>query len=73
MPPQVIADIAERDWPGNVRELRNAADRFVLGLGLSPTEQPAGDGRRLHRGLPTASPNSSADHRRRAGGAAAAA
>ena len=21
-------------WPGNVRELRNAADRFVLGLGL---------------------------------------
>jgi len=21
------------DWPGNVREIRNAADRFVLGLG----------------------------------------
>jgi two-component system C4-dicarboxylate transport response regulator DctD len=21
------------DWPGNVRELRNAADRFVLGMG----------------------------------------
>ena len=38
VPPQVIADIAHRDWPGNVRELRNAADRFVLGLGLAPNE-----------------------------------
>ena len=26
--------MAARDWPGNVRELRNAADRYVLGLGL---------------------------------------
>ena len=37
-PPEVTADVlravAARDWPGNVRELRNAADRFVLGLGL---------------------------------------
>lgn len=40
VPPAMIADIARRDWPGNTRELRNAADRFVLGLGL----QPAGDG-----------------------------
>jgi two-component system C4-dicarboxylate transport response regulator DctD len=39
VPPQIVADIARRDWPGNVRELRNAADRFVLGLGLSPAEE----------------------------------
>jgi two-component system C4-dicarboxylate transport response regulator DctD len=39
VPPQIIADITDRDWPGNVRELRNAADRFVLGLGLSPHEE----------------------------------
>ncbi|MEO5324063.1 sigma-54 dependent transcriptional regulator [Mesorhizobium sp. CC13] len=38
VPAQVVADVARRDWPGNVRELRNAADRFVLGLGL---QQPA--------------------------------
>ncbi|HTV66983.1 MAG TPA: sigma-54 dependent transcriptional regulator [Rhizobiaceae bacterium] len=34
VPAEIIAEIAQRDWPGNVRELRNAADRFVLGLGL---------------------------------------
>jgi two-component system, NtrC family, nitrogen regulation response regulator NtrX len=28
-----IAVLQAHDWPGNVRELRNAADRFVLGLG----------------------------------------
>jgi two-component system C4-dicarboxylate transport response regulator DctD len=39
VPPQIVADIAHRDWPGNVRELRNAADRYVLGLGLSPLEE----------------------------------
>ncbi len=33
VPPAIISDVARRDWPGNVRELRNAADRFVLGLG----------------------------------------
>lgn len=33
VPPAIVADVARRDWPGNVRELRNAADRFVLGLG----------------------------------------
>jgi two-component system C4-dicarboxylate transport response regulator DctD len=25
--------LMQHDWPGNVRELRNAADRFVLGIG----------------------------------------
>src|SRR5689334_13783936 len=25
--------LMQREWPGNVRELRNAADRFVLGVG----------------------------------------
>jgi two-component system C4-dicarboxylate transport response regulator DctD len=34
VPPRIIADVARREWPGNVRELRNAADRYVLGLGL---------------------------------------
>jgi two-component system C4-dicarboxylate transport response regulator DctD len=28
-----MAALMAHDWPGNVRELRNAADRFVLGLG----------------------------------------
>lgn len=30
----VLAQVAAREWPGNVRELRNAADRYVLGLGV---------------------------------------
>ncbi|MGD1880684.1 MAG: sigma-54-dependent transcriptional regulator [Kiloniellaceae bacterium] len=29
----LLAALMAYDWPGNVRELRNAADRFVLGLG----------------------------------------
>mgnify|MGYP000079192090 CR=1 FL=1 len=29
----LISALMAHDWPGNVRELRNAADRFVLGLG----------------------------------------
>ncbi|QPC87523.1 response regulator [Mesorhizobium sp. NBSH29] len=33
--PGVVAEITRREWPGNVRELRNAADRYVLGLGLA--------------------------------------
>jgi two-component system C4-dicarboxylate transport response regulator DctD len=41
VPPSVIAGIARRDWPGNVRELRNAADRFVLGLGHQTGEEAA--------------------------------
>lgn len=32
--PEVLSRVSARDWPGNVRELRNAADRFVLGLGI---------------------------------------
>jgi two-component system C4-dicarboxylate transport response regulator DctD len=32
--PEILAGLAVRDWAGNVRELRNAADRFVLGLGV---------------------------------------
>lgn len=40
-PPHVLAEVAARDWPGNVRELRNAADRFALGLGLTPRASEA--------------------------------
>jgi two-component system, NtrC family, C4-dicarboxylate transport response regulator DctD len=42
-PPHVVAAIARRDWPGNVRELRNAADRYVLGLGIEGLENPVDD------------------------------
>lgn len=34
VPPQVLSALSTHDWPGNVRELRNAADRYVLDLGL---------------------------------------
>lgn len=50
VPPQIVADIARREWPGNVRELRNAADRFVLGIGLQlgiDAEPANGGGERL--------------------------
>lgn len=49
VPPHVIADIANRTWPGNVRELRNAADRYVLGLGFGLDEEasPADSSPRL--------------------------
>jgi two-component system C4-dicarboxylate transport response regulator DctD len=40
VPPETLAEIARRDWPGNVRELRNAADRFVLGLGIDAHALP---------------------------------
>ncbi|WP_152047456.1 sigma-54-dependent transcriptional regulator [Aureimonas psammosilenae] len=43
VPATVLADVARRDWPGNVRELRNAAERYVLGLGLA-SHEPAPDG-----------------------------
>jgi two-component system C4-dicarboxylate transport response regulator DctD len=33
------------NWRGNVRELRNAAERFVLGLGPRPDPAAAADGR----------------------------
>jgi two-component system C4-dicarboxylate transport response regulator DctD len=42
VPPQVVSAIARRDWPGNVRELRNAAERFVMGLGASPSGEESG-------------------------------
>ena len=44
VPPYVIAAVAESDWPGNVRELRNAADRYLLGLGLFGELDDASDG-----------------------------
>jgi two-component system C4-dicarboxylate transport response regulator DctD len=44
VPAPVLAEITRRDWPGNVRELRNAADRYVLGLGIDGLNPvPAGD------------------------------
>lgn len=44
VPPRVVADIIRLDWPGNVRELRNAADRFILGLGLQSTDDNLAEG-----------------------------
>ncbi|MEJ6783140.1 sigma-54-dependent transcriptional regulator [Aminobacter sp. Piv2-1] len=44
VPAQIVADVARRDWPGNVRELRNAADRFVLGLGLQQAAEAETNG-----------------------------
>jgi two-component system, NtrC family, C4-dicarboxylate transport response regulator DctD len=41
VPPSVVADVTRREWPGNVRELRNAADRYVLGLGHDEETEPA--------------------------------
>ncbi len=35
VPPAVLNDIVRRAWPGNVREVRNAAERYVLGLGFA--------------------------------------
>ena len=34
VPPHVLSALGEQHWPGNVRELRNAADRYILDLGL---------------------------------------
>jgi two-component system C4-dicarboxylate transport response regulator DctD len=39
--PDDLAKVSAQDWPGNVRELRNAADRFVLGLGLEDSTPEA--------------------------------
>ncbi|MFC0201481.1 sigma-54-dependent transcriptional regulator [Paracoccus rhizosphaerae] len=47
VPPQLLAEIAERPWPGNVRELRNAADRHALGIALQPAEDRSPDQMRL--------------------------
>ncbi len=38
VPVETLAAVAARPWPGNVRELRNAADRYVLGLGAVSDE-----------------------------------
>lgn len=38
VPSAILSHMATQDWPGNVRELRNAADRFVLGLGVATDE-----------------------------------
>ncbi|HHB83809.1 MAG TPA: sigma-54-dependent Fis family transcriptional regulator [Devosia sp.] len=40
--PSLEAELMRYQWPGNVRELRNAADRFVLGLGLDLQTSPPG-------------------------------
>ncbi|SIR26381.1 two-component system, NtrC family, C4-dicarboxylate transport response regulator DctD [Rhizobium sp. RU20A] len=42
VPPAVLAQTGEADWPGNVRELRNAADRFVLGIGQAEPARAGG-------------------------------
>jgi two-component system C4-dicarboxylate transport response regulator DctD len=34
VPSYLLEAVARRAWPGNVRELRNAADRYLLGLGM---------------------------------------
>ncbi|WP_205972309.1 sigma-54 dependent transcriptional regulator [Paraburkholderia sp. Tr-20389] len=36
-------NLMQREWPGNVRELRNAADRFVLGVGDDTATATADD------------------------------
>ncbi|MDR3437480.1 MAG: sigma-54 dependent transcriptional regulator [Telmatospirillum sp.] len=49
--PHVLHSLSSYAWPGNVRELKNAAHRFVLGLGddqgILGGEQPVGTDRRL--------------------------
>lgn len=44
VPEAVLSAVSVRDWPGNVRELRNAADRFVLGLGAEAPLPDTDDG-----------------------------
>jgi two-component system C4-dicarboxylate transport response regulator DctD len=43
VPAAMLQHLAQHDWPGNVRELRNAADRFVLGLGAGLATGSGGD------------------------------
>ncbi len=38
VPAEVLENVASRAWPGNVRELRNAADRYLLGIGAISDE-----------------------------------
>jgi two-component system C4-dicarboxylate transport response regulator DctD len=46
-PPELLARLSAQDWPGNVRELRNAAERFVLGLGDEGDAEAAREGTKL--------------------------
>ncbi|OIQ88870.1 C4-dicarboxylate transport transcriptional regulatory protein DctD [mine drainage metagenome] len=46
--PEVLHQLNSYSWPGNVRELKNAADRFVLGLGDS-ADPLSGEPRRGQR------------------------
>jgi two-component system C4-dicarboxylate transport response regulator DctD len=39
VPPHVLEAVVRKSWPGNVRELRNAADRYLLGLGMEGLDQ----------------------------------
>ncbi len=60
VPAHVIAAVSQRAWPGNVRELRNAADRFVLGLGVADEEGADDD-----PGEPTSLASRVADYEKR--------
>ncbi|SFJ29218.1 sigma-54-dependent transcriptional regulator [Aerobium aerolatum] len=41
VPAKLLETLAQHDWPGNVRELRNAADRYLLGLGIGTLDPTA--------------------------------
>ncbi len=41
--PEIIAELMAYDWPGNVRELRNVADRLVLGIWTSFSDNHSDD------------------------------
>lgn len=45
--PSTFNGLARREWPGNIRELRNAADRYVLGLGQQEAASDRHDASRL--------------------------
>jgi two-component system, NtrC family, C4-dicarboxylate transport response regulator DctD len=47
VPPSVMSEVSNRLWPGNVRELRNAAERYVIGLGLATEAEPVAVSNRL--------------------------
>lgn len=47
IPASLLSEIGSRDWPGNVRQLRNAADRYVLGLGDPGSSRKNGASQKL--------------------------
>jgi two-component system, NtrC family, C4-dicarboxylate transport response regulator DctD len=47
VPPSIMSEVSNRLWPGNVRELRNAAERYVIGLGLATEAEPVAVSNRL--------------------------